>query len=95
MQMEFVEIGRTERIKNSLNPQWSTKMRVNYYFESKQLLRFNLCVKHFENNLQPIFRYDIDSNSAQLSDHDFLGRCECELADIVAAPDGTLSLRVK
>lgn len=42
-----------------------------------------------------MFSYDIDSDSAQLSDHDFLGRCECELAEIVAAPEGELHLRVK
>uniref|UniRef100_A0A914HIT1 Copine n=1 Tax=Globodera rostochiensis TaxID=31243 RepID=A0A914HIT1_GLORO len=81
LQNVFVEIGRTERIKNSLNPRWSKKILLSYYFESKQHLRFNI--------------YDIDSESDELSKHDFLGRCECELADIVSAPDGALSLPLK
>ncbi|KAL3082796.1 hypothetical protein niasHS_010598 [Heterodera schachtii] len=81
LQSVFVEIGRTESIKNSLCPRWNKKIRIAYFFESKQRLRFNV--------------YDIDSGSDQLTDHDFLGRCECELADIVSAPDGTLSLPLK
>lgn len=53
--------------------------------------------------VQPIFliissnnRYDIDSdNITQLDEHDFLGRCETSLAEIVAAPDGVLILKIK
>ncbi|CAK5125732.1 unnamed protein product [Meloidogyne enterolobii] len=77
---EFVEIGRTECIKNSLNPVWNKRITLDYYFESKQLLRFKI--------------YDIDSESAKLSEHDFLGKCECELADIVAAPNGICEMKV-
>uniref|UniRef100_A0A915E6U7 Copine-3 n=1 Tax=Ditylenchus dipsaci TaxID=166011 RepID=A0A915E6U7_9BILA len=77
----YVEVGRTETIKNCLNPQWNKKIYVNYYFEAKQPLRFDI--------------YDIDSHSQALSQHDFLGRCECQLADIVAAPNGTINLQVR
>lgn len=36
------EIGRTETIQNCLNPQWNKKIRLNYYFEAKQPLRFEM-----------------------------------------------------
>ncbi|WKY04556.1 hypothetical protein Q1695_005510 [Nippostrongylus brasiliensis] len=64
------EIGRTETLKNTLNPEWATQIRVEYLFEEKQTMRFEV--------------YDIDSKSAQLSAHDFVGRIECELAEIVS-----------
>lgn len=38
----YEEIGRTETIQNSLNPQWNKKIYVNYFFEEKQPLRFEL-----------------------------------------------------
>ena len=80
IQHVFVEVGRTERIKNSLSPRWNKRICLDYYFESKQLLRFNI--------------YDIDSESDELTEHDYLGRSECELADIVAAPNGAYEMRV-
>jgi len=76
----WVEVGRTEQIKNCLNPQWNVKPQLDYRFEEKQPLAFEL--------------YDIDSASGVLSEHDFLGRVECELADVVAAPDGSLTLPI-
>uniref|UniRef100_A0A915D9E3 C2 domain-containing protein n=1 Tax=Ditylenchus dipsaci TaxID=166011 RepID=A0A915D9E3_9BILA len=76
----YVEVGRTERIKNCLNPRWNQKILMNYFFESKQSIRFEM--------------YDIDSHSKTLTDHDFLGRAECELAQIVAAPGGRITLPV-
>ncbi|VDL81179.1 unnamed protein product [Nippostrongylus brasiliensis] len=64
------EVGRTETLKNTLNPEWATQIRVEYLFEEKQTMRFEV--------------YDIDSKSTQLSAHDFVGRIECELAEIVS-----------
>lgn len=34
------ELGRTEQIQNSLNPDFTTTFRVNYYFERVQNLKF-------------------------------------------------------
>ena len=34
------EIGRTEQIQNSLNPDFTTSFTVNYYFERVQELKF-------------------------------------------------------
>ncbi|KAI6197602.1 hypothetical protein M3Y94_01244000 [Aphelenchoides besseyi] len=74
------EIGRTEQIQNSHNPTFGQKIRVEYYFETKQPLLFRL--------------YDIDSNSPDVSKHDFLGEAECDLAEIVSAADGQLTLKL-
>lgn len=42
-----------------------------------------------------MFRYDIDDNSGVLSNQDFLGECSCDLADIVAAPNGYLKMKLR
>lgn len=78
----FNEIGRTEVIYNNLNPNWETKIQLDYFFEIKQLLRFDI--------------YDIDTaNIKNLARQDFLGSCDCHLADIVTAPSGLLKLNLK
>ena len=64
------QIGRTECIPNNLNPEFVTKIGVDYYFEERQLMKFEI--------------YDIDNKSPRLQDHDFLGRLECSLGEIVA-----------
>ncbi|CAG7668662.1 unnamed protein product [Allacma fusca] len=70
---EWVEVGRTEQVKNNLNPSWNKKFLVDYRFEERQLLKFSV--------------YDWDGNSYSLSAHDYLGCCECSLGEIVAAPN--------
>ncbi|KAK2502369.1 hypothetical protein MC885_006455 [Smutsia gigantea] len=47
--------GRTEVIDNTLNPDFVRKFIVDYFFEEKQNLRFDL--------------YDVDSKSPDLSKH--------------------------
>uniref|UniRef100_A0AC34RA23 C2 domain-containing protein n=1 Tax=Panagrolaimus sp. JU765 TaxID=591449 RepID=A0AC34RA23_9BILA len=78
---QFAEIGRTECVKNCLNPEWNTKVVLDYFFEERQRMKFEI--------------YDIDNASQSLSHHDFLGRAECDLAEIVAAPFSTLTLPLK
>ncbi|VDN29482.1 unnamed protein product [Gongylonema pulchrum] len=68
---KFREVGRTEVIQNSLNPEWKETVEVDYFFEETQRIKFEI--------------YDIDSRSSKLTDHDFLGRVETTLAQIVAA----------
>jgi len=67
---DWVEFGRTETIKDSLNPRWGKKFIMEYRFEERQLLKFAV--------------YDVDSNCASLDDHDFLGNTECSLGEIIA-----------
>ncbi|KAG1714162.1 Copine-5 [Nymphon striatum] len=61
--------GRTETIDNTLNPDFVKKFGLDYFFEECQKLKFEL--------------YDIDCPSLRLADHDYLGKMECNLSEIV------------
>ncbi|KAG1649686.1 Copine-5 [Nymphon striatum] len=76
---EWYEIGRTETISNTLNPDFTKKFVLNYYFEESQKIKFEI--------------YDIDSTSRRLEDHDFLGVAECTLGEIVS--NGCLKRQLK
>ena len=62
------QYGRTEMILNCLNPKFAKKFVLDYYFEMVQKMKF--CV------------YDIDNNTYDLSDDDFLGELECTLGQV-------------
>ena len=64
----FFQIARTERIKNTLNPTFSQKIQLDYYFEEVQKLKFGI--------------YDIDNDTTKLSDDDFLGKAKCTLGQV-------------
>eukprot|EP00727_Mastigamoeba_balamuthi_P013878 m51a1_g9112 hypothetical protein (734) ;mRNA; r:115041-117983 len=68
---QWVEQGRTEWIKDCLNPRFVTAVRLAYHFESIQHVKFLV--------------YDIDDLGAPLSSQDFLGEATTTLADIVTA----------
>ncbi|XP_028814905.1 copine-8-like isoform X2 [Denticeps clupeoides] len=68
---EWREYGRTEVIDNTLNPDFVTKFILDYFFEERQNLRFDL--------------YDLDSKSDNLSKHDFLGQAFCTLGEVVGS----------
>ncbi|KAI5094142.1 copine-8 [Silurus meridionalis] len=68
---EWREFGRTEIIDNTLNPDFVRKFILDYFFEERQNLRFDL--------------YDVDSKSTNLSKHDFLGQAYCTLGEIVGS----------
>uniref|UniRef100_A0AAV2M527 C2 domain-containing protein n=1 Tax=Knipowitschia caucasica TaxID=637954 RepID=A0AAV2M527_KNICA len=72
----FWSFGRTEVIDNTLNPDFVRKYIMDYFFEEKQNLRFDL--------------YDVDSKSPDLSKHDFLGQMFCTLGEIVGSPASRL-----
>ncbi|KAM3860301.1 copine-3-like [Diretmus argenteus] len=65
------EVGRTETISNCLSPKFTKTFVIDYYFEMVQKLRFEL--------------FDIDSDSYNLQDADFLGQLECTLGQIVSS----------
>ncbi len=67
----WIEHRRTERIVNTLNPDFATKILIGYQFEELQKLKFKI--------------YDIDSTSTVLEQHDFLGEAECNLGQIVSS----------
>ncbi|MGH0182987.1 UNVERIFIED_CONTAM: hypothetical protein FKN15_010930 [Acipenser sinensis] len=68
---KWVELDRTERVKNCQSPEFSKKLRVDYFFEKVQKLKFGV--------------YDIDNNSVDLGDDDYLGGFECTLGQIVSS----------
>lgn len=65
------EVGRTESIKDNLNPHFSVHVTVPYRFEELQNIRIGL--------------WDIDSASAKLDRHDFLGDIRTTVGDLVAS----------
>ena len=71
MNKQWVEVGRTETIRDDLNPEWHRKFVVNYSFEERQEVKFEI--------------YDSDEASNRLDSHDFLGRCETTLGTIVSS----------
>lgn len=75
-------IGKTEQIKDNLNPVFSVPILIDYYFEEEQNLRFVLV--------------DVDSAKAaeQGGSFDFIGACGCTLASLLTAKDQKLSLDV-
>uniref|UniRef100_A0A8C7KBL1 Copine 5 n=1 Tax=Oncorhynchus kisutch TaxID=8019 RepID=A0A8C7KBL1_ONCKI len=66
----------TEVIDNTLDPDFVRKYILDYFFEEKQNLRFDV--------------YDIDSKSPDLAKHDFLGQVFCTLGEIVGSPASRL-----
>ena len=65
------EIGRTEVIKNSLDPSWGAKFVVEYKPQQTQVVSFEV--------------YDWDTGSHKLKKQDFLARLECPLKLIATA----------
>ncbi|XP_031728183.1 copine-3-like [Anarrhichthys ocellatus] len=77
----WYEFGRTEMILNCLNPKFAKKFVIDYYFETVQRLKFSV--------------YDIDNDTYDLGDDDFLGELECTLGQIVSSRQLTRSLLLK
>jgi len=67
---QWLCLDKTETIDNNLNPHFQKKFVLQYKFEERQLLRFDV--------------YDSDGNSSNLDNHDFIGSMECSLGEVVA-----------
>ncbi|XP_072371456.1 copine-1 isoform X1 [Scyliorhinus torazame] len=78
---QWMELDRTERVKNCQSPEFAKKLEVDYYFERVQKLKFGI--------------YDIDNKSTNLSDDDYLGGVECTLGQIVSSKTLTRPLQLK
>ncbi|KAA8493686.1 Copine-8 [Porphyridium purpureum] len=67
-------VGMTETVWDSLEPNWVHKFRFAYVtdFDMRQRIRMDVL--------------DRDSESSAVNKHDFIGRAECALSDIVNAP---------
>ncbi|XP_075729129.1 copine-8-like isoform X3 [Rhipicephalus microplus] len=64
------EVGRTEMIRDTIDPDFVNKFLVDYFFEERQHVMFKV--------------YDVDSKSENLEDHDFLGQVTSTLGELVA-----------
>ncbi|XP_013920989.1 PREDICTED: copine-9 [Thamnophis sirtalis] len=74
---EWREFGRTEVIDNTLNPDFVRKFVLDYYFEEKQNLRFDV--------------YNVDSKTCNLpKSKDFLGQAFVALGEIIGSQRGRL-----
>ncbi|XP_039211094.1 copine-9 isoform X2 [Crotalus tigris] len=73
---EWREFGRTEVIDNTLNPDFVRKFVLDYYFEEKQNLRFDI--------------YNVDSKTCNLPKSDFLGQAFVALGEIIGSQRGRL-----
>uniref|UniRef100_A0A3P9LQ98 Copine family member IX n=1 Tax=Oryzias latipes TaxID=8090 RepID=A0A3P9LQ98_ORYLA len=72
----FIFFGRTEVIDNTRNPDFVRKFVLDFFFEEKQNLRFDV--------------YNVDSRSCNISKHDFLGQTFCTLGEIIGSTGGRL-----
>ncbi|XP_032997311.1 copine-9-like [Lacerta agilis] len=74
---EWREFGRTEVIDNTLNPEFVRKFVLDYYFEEKQNLRFDV--------------YNVDSKTCNLpKSKGFLGQAYIALGEVIGSPRGRL-----
>ncbi|XP_055507903.1 copine-1-like isoform X2 [Leucoraja erinacea] len=78
---QWIELDRTERVKNCQKPEFAKKLEVDYYFERVQKLKFGI--------------YDIDNKSSATNDDDYLGGVECTLGQIVSSKTFTRPLQLK
>ncbi|XP_038067467.1 copine-8-like isoform X1 [Patiria miniata] len=73
---EFAEYERTEHIKNTLNPDFVKKFNLTYFFEECQRLKFEI--------------FDVDSPKQKLTAHDFLGKIETTLGEVLGSSNNRL-----
>lgn len=73
------EIGRTETVRESLNPDFATGFDLDYFFEERQTITLRL--------------YDDDGKGkvSDLKRHDFLGEASFGLAEAMHSPSGSLT----
>ncbi|XP_062501087.1 copine-9-like [Corticium candelabrum] len=67
----WIEDGRTEVIRDNLNPKFVKTFVLPYHFEEEQPVRVAV--------------YDIDSSSRDLKQHDFIGQAEFSVANVIVA----------
>ncbi|XP_017412106.1 protein BONZAI 1-like isoform X1 [Vigna angularis] len=79
------ELGRTEVVLNSLNPQWITKHTLTYHFETVQDLVFRV--------------YDVDTQfhnasvkMLKLEEQEHLGEATCALSQVITKFDRSMTL---
>lgn len=78
---KWVEVDRTESLKNSCDPDFTHPFKVEYFFEELQYFRITI--------------YDVDSSSADLLSHDVIGDHEFLLGDLLTAKGQSLRMMLR
>uniref|UniRef100_A0A8C4IP62 Copine family member 9 n=1 Tax=Dicentrarchus labrax TaxID=13489 RepID=A0A8C4IP62_DICLA len=76
LDMDTFSKSDPEVIDNTLNPDFVRKFVLDFFFEEKQNLRFDV--------------YNVDTRSSNLSKHDFLGQMFCTLGEIIGSAGSRL-----
>jgi len=70
---KWFEVGRTERIKDTLDPEWTTRIDVDYFENEDDECRFEI--------------YDWNKDYVDLKKHDFLGQWSGPLSTLIKGGD--------
>ena len=74
----YREVGRTETVKDNLNPRFAKQFIMDFHFEEVQHLQFAV--------------YDRDSTSEAVSTHDFIGRAQTTMGNLMGRRGQQLTL---
>ena len=66
---KWFEAGRTEKLKDTLSPEWITRIPVDYFENEDSTSKFVV--------------YDFDKNNTDLKKATFLGQYICDFGDII------------
>jgi len=66
---KWFEAGRTEKLKDTLSPEWITRIQVDYFENEDSTCKFVV--------------YDFDKNNTDLKKATFLGQYICDFGDII------------
>ena len=66
---KWFEAGRTEKLKDTLSPEWITRIPVDYFENEDSTCKFVV--------------YDFDKNNTDLKKATFLGQFICDFGDII------------
>ncbi|KAG2260095.1 hypothetical protein Bca52824_079389 [Brassica carinata] len=81
------EIGRTEVILNSLNPNWIQKITVSFQFETVQTLVFHV----FDVDTR---YHNVPVKTLKLKEQDYLGEATCVLSEVMTKPNRSMTLNL-
>ena len=77
----YREIGRTEMIKDNLNPAFTTPIETDYRFEELQRLKFVVV--------------DVDDSTGHIDSQDLIGEVETTLGDVVSSSEFREEIKLK
>ncbi|KAL0884636.1 hypothetical protein Bca101_008617 [Brassica carinata] len=85
------EIGRTEVILNSLNPNWIQKITVSFQFETVQTLVYATLFHVFDVDTR---YHNVPVKTLKLKEQDYLGEATCVLSEVMTKPNRSMTLNL-